>query len=236
MEYSIATFCYGERYYSQTNRLIESLEFLSEKPDVFVVTDSPESITKKEYVKVKHIDEYNSKYNTYEKDYYGFDFSVKRFSVLFAFENGYSKVILTDTDAIANPNLFNHQSVLNSFVNNSILGQVTYNFDNEIKTNSMLGVRFLKYEEVFGVVYDKSELQYMPEDCIQYIDIDESKKYNFINTWSECIKIKDEYGLHNVPAGNIDEMCFSAMYNGITVGNNSDKSLNLLYPEHDKWY
>ena len=31
-------------------------------------------------------------------------------------------------------------------------------------------------------------------------------------------------------------MCFSALYNGMTVGNNSDTSVNKLIPHHDKWY
>jgi len=51
MEYSIATFCFGERYHKQTNRLIESFEVLEEKPEIFVVTDSVESIVKKKLCK-----------------------------------------------------------------------------------------------------------------------------------------------------------------------------------------
>ena len=236
MEYSIATFCFGERYYNQTNRLIESFEVLEEKPEIFVVTDSVESILEKHYVRVKHISEFNSKYSEYQKNYYDFDFSVKRFSVLFAFQNGYNKVILTDTDAMVNPTLYSHESILRSFTNNSIQGQVTYNYFDQVDTNSMLGRRFLKYEEVFGVNYDKHQLDFMPEDCIQYIDCDDDKKFKFIEVWDKCIEIKDSENLHNVPAGNIDEMCFSALYNGMTVGNNSDRSVNKLIPHHDKWY
>lgn len=236
MEYSLATFCFGERYHQQTNRLIESFEVLDEKPEIFVVTDSPESITVKDYVRVKHVSEFNSKYSEFEKNYYDFDFSVKRFAVLFAFENGYNKVILTDTDAMVNESLYTHESILRSFTQNSIQGQVTYNFSDQVETHSMLGRRLLRYEEIFGVSYDKHELDFMPEDCIQYIDADDDKKFKFIETWNKCIEIKDEEKLHNIPAGNIDEMCFSALYNGMTVGNNSDRSVNKLIPHHDKWY
>jgi len=236
MNYAIATFCYGERYYNQTNKLIESFDVLENCPDIFVVTDSPESIIKRQHVKVKNISEYNEKYNNYEKNYYDFDFSVKRFSVLFAFENGYNNVILTDTDAVLNQNLYTHESIMNCFVNNSIQGQVTYNFNNEHKTNSMLGRRFLVYENEFNVEYDKKTLDFMPEDCVQYISINDDLKFKFIDTWEKCIEIKDSKKLHNIPAGNIDEMCFSALYHGITVGNNSDKSINKLIPKHDKWY
>jgi hypothetical protein len=66
--------------------------------------------------------------------------------------------------------------------------------------------------------------------------MDEDKLLSFLNTWDECIKLKNSIPLRNVPAGNIDEMCFSSLYNGCSVGNNSDKSLNIIYPEHEKWY
>lgn len=234
--YAIATFCYGERYYNQTNRLIESLEPFEDKPELFIVTDSPSSILNKEFVKIKHINEYDEKYSTYHTNYYSFDFSVKRFSLLFAFQNGYNKVILTDTDVTPNPFSFNKNSVLNTFCDNSIAGQVTYNFFNEIETNSMLGRRFLYYEKKFGVDFAKNLLTEMPEDCIQFINIDDEKKFKFIDTWSECIRIKDLDSLSNAPAGNIDEMCFSSLYHSINCVNSSNKSINLLIANHDKWY
>jgi hypothetical protein len=236
MKYSIATFCYGERYYGQTNRMIESFDQLSDPPQIFIVTDNPEAITKKSFVNVKHISDYNPKYSEYNKDYYTFDFSVKRFSVLFAFDSGYDNVILTDTDAMVNKGLFSHERVMECFTPNSISGQVTYNYNNEIDTNSMLGRRLLHYEKVFKVSFNKEELTEMPEDCIQFISIEGNLKYKFIEMWDKCIKIKDLESLPNVPAGNIDEMCFSALYNGIKVLNNSNKHINLLTPEHDKWY
>ena len=143
---------------------------------------------------------------------------------------------MTDTDAMVNEALYTHESILRSFTQNSIQGQVTYNFSDQVETHSMLGRRLLRYEEIFGVSYDKHELDFMPEECIQYIDADDDKKFKFIETWNKCIEIKDEEKLHNIPAGNIDEMCFSALYNGMTVGNNSDRSVNKLIPHHDKWY
>jgi hypothetical protein len=236
MSYSIATFCYGERYYNQTNRMIESFNSLQEKPEIFIVTDNVDSIKKESFVKVKDIREYDERYYTYQKNYYGFDFSVKRFSLLFAFENGYDNVILTDTDVVINPDLYSFDNVMNSFIDDSIAGQTTYNFLNQIDTNSMLGRRFIHYEDKFKVSFDKSLLNDMPEDCIQFISIKKEKKFDFINTWSECISIKDLDNLHNIPAGNIDEMCFSALLNNIKVLNNSSKSINLLIAKHDKWY
>ena len=62
------------------------------------------------------------------------------------------------------------------------------------------------------------------------------KKKFHVNCYNECIKIKKEDSLRNVPAGNIDEMCFSAFYNGIDLKNNSSQGINLLTPKHDKWY
>ena len=236
MSYSIATFCYGERYYGQTNRMIESFESIEDKPEIFIVTDSPSSINKTKLTHIKDISEFNPNYSNYNKNYYHFDFSVKRFSLQFAFENGYNNVILTDTDVIVNPNIFSHQIITNSFIKNSISGQVTYNFNNEIKTHSMLGRRLLYYENKFNKLFDKTLLDFMPEDCIQFISIDDDLKFKFLKTWDECINIKYSENLLNVPAGNIDEMCFSALYNGINVSNNSNKSINTLIAKHEKWY
>lgn len=236
MEYAIATFCYGERYYKQTNRLIESFDYMEVKPQIFIVTDSPESIIDRDFVLKKHISTYNPNYSEYQKNYYDFDFSVKRFSLLFAFDNGYDKVILVDTDTVVNESIYNHETILNTFIDNSIAGQVTYNFNKEMESNSELGRRFKYYEEKYGVTFDKSRLDFMPEDCIQFISISGDLKFKFMKVWDDCIKIKDKDGLRNIPAGNIDEMCFAALSNGIDVKNNSDKSINLLTPRHEKWY
>lgn len=236
MEYAIATFCYGERYYNQTNRMIESFDYMDVKPQIFIVTDNEDSILKRDFVNVKNISEFNSKYSSYHKDYYGFDFSVKRYSLLYAFQNGYENVILCDTDVVVNNTLYSHILVQKSFDDNSIVGPVTYNFNNEFKTNSMLGRRLTHYEKKFGVEYDKDKLNFMPEDCIQYISIKGDLRFSFIETWDMCIEIKDTENLYNTPAGNIDEMCFSAFYNNITVGNNANKCLNQLTAQHDKWY
>jgi hypothetical protein len=236
MDYAISTFCYGERYYNQTNRLIKSFELVDEKPNIFIVTDKPENITKKENVFVKNVNEYNQDYLIYHSDYYSFDFSVKRFSLLFAYENGYENVILTDTDVLPNYSLYNTESVMNTFIENTIGGQVTYNFTEEQKTYSMLGDRFKFYEKEFNLDFDKNLLNEMVEDCIQYISIKGEKRFDFIKTWNECIEIKDKYHLPNAPAGNIDEMCFSALFNGLKVSNTSNRSMNLLIPHHEKWY
>jgi hypothetical protein len=236
MNYAISTFCFGKRYYEQTNRLISSFDYLDEKPDIFIITDNPESLLKRDFVQVRNIENYNPKYSSYKNDYYGFDFSVKRYSLKLAFDYGYEKVILCDTDVVVNPSLFNHVILENSFVLNSIVGPVTYNFNNEVKTNSMLGRRFLSYEKYLDKNFDKSTLNFIPEDCIQYIWITGETRYSFLDTWNECINHKDENKLPNIPCGNIDEMCFSALYNNISVGNNADKSLNLLIAKHDKWY
>jgi len=234
-EYAISTFCYGDIYYEQTNRLIESFLEIDDKPNIFVVTDNPDKIRKENWVNINNIKEYNEKYQTYNKNYYDFDFSVKRYSVKFALENNYSKIILSDTDVVANNIIFSHNNILKLFLNNSISGQVTYLFDDEINRNSELGKRFQYYEKKFNVKYSNQNF-YMPEDCIQFLDIEKNKFESFLNTWDECIKIKYEEDLRNIPAGNIDEMCFSAFHNGIDLKNNSGQGINLLIPKHNKWY
>jgi hypothetical protein len=216
--------------------MIDSFSKLVDPPQIFIVTDNPEAITKKSFVNVKHISDYNPKYSEYNKDYYTFDFSVKRFSLLFAFDSGYENVILTDTDVVINEEIFSNERILECFMSNTISGQVTYNFNNEISTNSMLGRRLLHYEKTFEVSLNKNELNEMVEDCVQFISIEHNLKYKFIEVWDKCIKIKDSDSLPNIPAGNIDEMCFSALYNNIKILNNSNKHINLLIPKHDKWY
>jgi len=234
-EYAIATFCYGDRYNEQTNRMIESFKKIKDTPKIFIVTDNKNSITKEDFVFVSDIREYDEKYVNYKTNYYDFDFSVKRFSVKFALDSGYTKIILTDTDVIPNETLFSHKNVLDCFIPNSVSGQVTYLFDDEIKSNSMLGRRFTHYESKFNVTHNKKNM-WMPEDCVQFLDIEKEKFYSFLSTWDKCIEVKYDDKLPNIPAGNIDEMCFSALNNGIDLNNNSNKHINLLIPTHDKWY
>ena len=236
MEFCFATFCFGERYYNQVNRFIEDIEKSDFKPTLVVVTDNPNKILKYDFVKVFNILEFNSDYSDYAKNYYDFDFSVKRYSVRASFNLGYTNIILVDADMRVNYNLFNMDTIYSSFTINSILGPVTYNFTEQIKTNSELGVRFMEYEKYFNINLDKSNLDFMPEDCVQYISLDYEKYKHFLDTWDKCIEYKKNKPLRNIPAGNIDEMCFSALINGISVGNNSSKSLNIVYAEHDKWY
>jgi hypothetical protein len=236
MDYAIATFCYGDRYYNQTNNLIKSLEAVDEKPDIFIVTDKPDAIIKADNVRINDISQYNQKYTNYENNYYDFDFSVKRFSLLSAFNGGYENVILTDTDVTPNLDLYKTERIMANFIENTVASQVTYNFTDEQKTFSSLGDRYKVYENRFNVNYDKSLLDVMPEDCIQFISIKGDLRYKFIETWDKCIEIKDEMSLPNRPAGNIDEMCFAALYNGLNVANNSDRYINLLIANHDKWY
>jgi len=234
--FAIATFCYSERYHNQVNRMISEIDKCDFKPTVVVVTDNVGNIFDKSFVKKFDISQFNLEYKTYSNSYYTFYFSVKRYSLLAALNLGYTKIILSDADAVPNKSLFNEEYMLKGFVKNSIQGQVKYNFSNEIMTNSMLGNRFLSYEKYFNVSFDKNEFNFMPEDCIQFIDIEISKFYNFLRVWDECIKHKKNVGLPNTPAGNIDEMCFSALSCGITVGNNSNKCVNALTPIHDKCY
>lgn len=235
MNFAIATFCYGERYYKQVNRMIESIDILDNKPKIFIVTDNINSINKKNFVHVEDISNYNFKYKNYEpNNYYSFDFSVKRFSLRFALDSGFSKIILSDADAMANPKSFSETNILKCFKNNSVSGPVNYNLKEHLYTNSMLGNRFLYYEKIYNVNFDKDIL--VSEDCIQYFDIDTEKFYTFLNIWDECIKIKDRDNLPNIPAGNIDEISFSALYNKISLYNNSDVSAGILNAHHDTWY
>lgn len=236
MSFTFATFCFGERYYNQVNRFITDINKSDFKPQLIIVTDNPEKIFKESFVLLYHINDFNDEYLKYKTNYYDFDFSVKRYTLRAALNNNFTKIILVDADMRVNYNLFSEDNLINSFVSNSIAGPVTYDFNKEINTNSELGKRLLQYENYFNFQTDKNKLTIMPEDCIQYIDIDKDKFVSFLDTWDKCIEHKKNNKLRNVPAGNIDEMCFSALYNNINLVNNSNKSLNIIYAQHEKWY
>lgn len=236
MSFCFATFCFGSRYHNQVNRFIADINNSEYKPTLVVITDDPSAIKQRDFVRTFNVSDFNPNYLNYGKTYYDFDFSVKRFSVRAAHSLGYTKIILVDADMRVNYGLFNEENILKSFDHNSVVGPVTYNFSEQVNTNSELGRRLLEYEKKFNFNCNKDSLTFMPEDCVQYISMDDDKLLSFLNTWDECIEYKNSHPLRNIPAGNIDEMCFSSLYNGLTVGNNSDRSLNIIYPEHDKWY
>ena len=232
MDFAIATFCFGDRYYTQTNRFIDSFKLINDKPEVFVVTDNPNKIKKLKFVNIINIKNFNEKYLEYGKKYHDFDFSVKRYALKYAFNNGYDKVILTDTDAIANQKNFNEENIQKCFFEDTLAGPVTYDYMKKPGRR----FRFVEYEKNFNVEFDRKLLTEMSEDCVQYININGDKKEKFLDTWDECIKIKYEKNLSNRPAGNIDEMCFSSLYNGIKLKNNIKYSEGILNNLHDKWY
>lgn len=234
MDFAIASFCYGSRYYKQANRLIKSFDDIPIKPNIFIVTDDVSAIEKRNFVHCDSIINYNDKYVNYATNYYDFDFSVKRFSLLFALNNGFSKIILTDADVIPNVN-FNIENISRCFTANSVAGPSNYILENEIFSNSMLGRRMMYYAKKFNFAIDTKNML-VSEDCIQYFDISTDKFYEFISIWDRCIDIKNNDNLDNIPAGNIDEISFSALYNNIKLINNSEQAVNLLNAYHDKWY
>lgn len=229
----IATFCFGERYYSQANRLIKSVKenALGEVP-VFVVTDSPDKILEETFVFVKHISEYDPSLENYATNYYDFNFSVKRYALRFCLESGYSKIALVDADVILTAS-FTMDSFINIFHDNCICGPQSYRILEE--TSSNLGSRLLHYNDKFGANIPMQKINdcSLIEDCIQFFSIEESKFHEFLSTWDSCIVEKYSSELINVPAGNIDEICFSAMFNNI---NTKMIPCDFCAAIHDKWY
>lgn len=235
MDFAVATFCYGERYYNQVNRMLHSFLALDDKPQVFIVTDNPSAISKYNFVSIDHINNYDPKYTTYNLNYYDFDFSVKRFSLQFALNNEYTRIILADADSVADSSRFNQNNINMCFSENTVAGPVNFILENEMQNNSMLGQRLKYYENQFGVSFDKTNML-VSEDCVQYFDISNELFHKFLDTWNQCIKIKYSNNLPNIPAGNIDEITFSALYNNIKLKNNSNYAVNILTQYHDKWY
>ena len=234
VDFCFATFCFGDVYYTQTNRLIES--FISKNINfikIFVITDQPDKIRGEDFVYVKHINEYNEKYNSYEKNYYDFDFSVKRYSLKFALDNGFEKIALVDCDIVLT-DFYSEDEINNSFLKNCITGPICYELDSCPKS-SMLGERLKYYAKIFQSDISEETIKNscMPEDCILFFNVEKKTFEKFLDCWDYCIKTKYEHNLINIPAGNIDEICFSAYKYGISTRNLACDSLIAI---HDKWY
>jgi hypothetical protein len=234
-EFALASFCYGERYIKQVNRLIESFKDTINVPEIFIVTDNPEGVIKEEFVRVKHIKEFKSDYIGSITSYYNFDFSIKKYSLQFALESGYTKIVLCDADIVKNQQKYSNESILKAFLTNTISGPVIYSYKEQQKTKSNLGNRFNYYCKQFNFNFSDDDI-IMPEDCITFFDIEKEKFNAFLETWKKVSEIKYRDGLENVPAGNIDEICFAAAYNDIKLQNNSNLTHNCIYAIHDIWY
>ena len=229
--FCIATFGFGERYYNQINRLIESSKAFQDIPKIFVLTDKPEKIQTTENVEVVNISLYQDSYQFVENNYYIFDFSVKRWVVKHALLQNYNKIVLVDCDIIFNHS-WNCEMYEKYFVEDSISGQVVYDLNNAFDP---LGKRYEYYKQHFGMDFEPSLVNEVPEDCITLFNF-KSKELGleFIDCWSDCIEVKNEHSLGNAPAGNIDEIAFSACKLGIPM--KYEYTYNLLVADHDKWY
>ena len=67
---AIATFCYGERYHNQVNRMISEINSCDFKPTIVVVTDDVTKILDKPFVKTYDILEFNPEYKNYNNSYH----------------------------------------------------------------------------------------------------------------------------------------------------------------------
>jgi len=234
--YAICVGCYGERYYEQANRMISAFGEISDKPTIFIVTDDANRLKSANFVHTKNIADYDKSYCNYKSDYWNFDFSVRRYSLRFAFEQGFDNTILMDVDVLPNSSNYCHRQIEHCFQDNTISGPVTYNFTEKQNMKHNLGNRLKYYERKFGTNYDKALLNEMPEDCILFFSLNSNTKNKFMETWNECISIKNRDKLPNAPVANIDEICFSAIHCSINLANNSKRSRSLLFPKHDVWY
>ena len=235
MKFCFATFVFGEKYYPVVNRFIDDISKSEFKPILVIVTDKPDKIRQENFVKVFDIRLFNSKYIDYATNYYGFDFSVERYAIHASRKIGYEWIVLTNAEMRIDRD-FNENSISNCFKKNSILSPSVFNFEEQVVSSSKLGLRLLEYEKYFGISVDKKKLTNMPEDCIEYFHMSSDKYDSFLTDWDRCIDYKYSKPLSNTPIGNIDEICFCAVKNGIDVGNNVDKSCRVVHAQHDRWY
>ena len=132
------------------------------------------------------------------------------------------------------------------------LGEYKYNFFNSLQNYLETELYFYGSIKRFDYISNSSDIDIivitdnvksMLSKIQTYLNVSKDKTQKIFQQYSvydkEVVtgyKIKYDENLRNVPAGNIDEMCFSAFYNGIELKNNSSQGINLLIPKHNKWY
>jgi hypothetical protein len=236
-----ATFTFGEFYHAQTNRLIESSLLISEdkRPKIMVITDDCNSIISADNVICKNVSTYDPKHMEFAETYDGFDFSVKRLSILQSLTYGYTNICLIDNDVIFIPERYNNEIVSTFFEPNVVSGPVIYLYSDHLLHGALLGNRFRNYMSYFDNIQDTSNYMdmLMPEDCITYFSfptIEIGKEY--VNIWEKCRDYKYEKGLNTSPVGNIDEICYAAVQLNMEIKpSHISNSYNMYYADHVRY-
>ena len=179
-----------------------------------VITDNCDFITKADNVVCENVSTYDINHMEFSETYNGFDFSVKRLSILQSLTYGYTNICLIDNDVIFIPERYDNEIVKTFFELNTVSGPVIYLYSDHLLHGSLLGNRFRNYMSFFDNINDTSmyENMLMPEDCITYFNfqtIEMGKEY--VNIWKKCRNYKYEKGLNPSPVGNIDEICYAAV-------------------------
>ena len=209
MKFTFATFCFGERYYNQVNRFIGDILESDYKTNLVVVTDEPSKINNQEFVHIFHINDFNPNYLEYAKNYYDFDFSVKRYSLKAALSIGFTKMILVDCDMRVNASFFYEEKILGAFDENSLSGPVTYNFHEQVHTNSELGRRLLEYEKYFNHDVDKDMCDAFSQNFKNYDVVCDSSCFIVLYLENEClVRLYNELNTSDAEGVALDWGCW----------------------------
>lgn len=243
-DFVFATFTFGNFYYSQTNRLIETSLLINEKdrPKILIITDNCNAITKANHVICENIKIYEPKYKELSKKYQDFDFSIKRFSIYQALNHGYLNIVLVDNDIIFLPENYNSEIIKTFFEPNTISGPTVYFYGNDFLNNNnishglYLGHRFKDYLYYFDGITDSSKYinMNMPEDCITYFSfLNIEQGFEYVNIWEQCRNYKYSAKLNVAPVGNIDEICYAAIKLNMRLEiAHTNNKYKMFYPDH----
>lgn len=219
---------FGERYYKQSERFISDRNNYCPEITLIIITDNVDFFKKFKNVVAINVGDYDKKYLTYQKNYFHFDISCRRFSIPAALKLGFKNMVHVDNDNHFNKT-WDTTSFKKLFKINHISSPIVYNY----KSHGNLGDRVLFYSKQMNFPINQNEIRNLPEGCLNIINFDsEERGYNFFQAWDECVKIRDKNKMFQ--NNNLEEVFFSGVKNGMSFG--SARTHNFFSPKHDTWY
>lgn len=228
IDFCFSLMSFGDRYYKQSERFISDRDNHCPEIKIIVITDNINFFKKFDNVVAIDVSDYDSKYLTYETNYYKFDNSCRRFLIPASLELGFKKIVFIDND-----NHFMSSWDTNSFNElfkmNVISSPIVYDY----YTHGKLGDKIIFYSKKFNHEINPNEIKNLPEGCINLLCFDTIERgENFFKTWDDCIKLRDEN--QKFTNNNLEEIYFSGKVNGMSFEN--AKTHPYFIAKHNIWY
>lgn len=228
IDFCFTTMSFGERYYKQSERFILDRDKHCPEIKIIIITDNTDFFKKFNNVIAVNVGDYNPKYLNYETNYYKFDNSCRRFSILASIDSGFTNIVHIDNDNHFTKT-WNLTSFKNLFKKNVISSPLTYNYH----SHRDLGDKVLFYSKILNHNIEINEIKNLPEGCLNLMSFDTSDRaLNFFKTWDECVKIRDEH--KKFANNNLEEIFFSGKINGMYFEH--VQTHPFFSPKHEIWY